>query len=60
MDLIFEELSEDPGKAKKYPPEDGVVFATKYRQGFYSYIKHENSGEGKERDDDEEEEQDAK
>ncbi|GMH63929.1 hypothetical protein TL16_g03841 [Triparma laevis f. inornata] len=43
LDAIFSELNEDPGKAKKYPPEDEKVFATKYRQGFYSYIKHENN-----------------
>ncbi len=42
LDAIFDELKEDPGKAKKYPPENERVFATKYRQGFYTYIKNKD------------------
>jgi hypothetical protein len=30
LDLIFSELGEDPGKAKKYPPSDAEDFATKW------------------------------
>ena len=47
LDEIFDELGEDPGKAKKYPPENAKVFARKYREGFYSYIKDENRAEAK-------------
>jgi len=47
LDDIFEELGEDPGKAKKYPPENAKVFARKYREGFYSYIKDEARAEAK-------------
>ena len=50
LDEIFDELKENPGKAKKYPPSDEVVFAQKYRAGFYSYISEENNGKAESKD----------
>ena len=47
LDEIFKELKEDPGKAKKYPPEGAEQFAEKYRKGGYSYIKDEAAAESK-------------
>jgi hypothetical protein len=50
LDEIFSELNENPGKAKKYPPENETVFAEKYRAGFYSYISEENKGKAESKD----------
>ncbi len=47
LDAIFRELKEDPGKAKKYPPDDADAFADKYRKGFYTYIKSDAEAEAK-------------
>ncbi len=47
LDGIFKELKEDPGKAKKYPPEDAEQFAEKYRKGFFTYIKTDAAAEAK-------------
>lgn len=33
----------------QYPPADKNVFAKKYQQGFYSYIKHENANNAEEK-----------
>ena len=37
LDLIFDELQENPGKAKKYPPSSAQVFAERYYEGGYTY-----------------------
>mmetsp|Transcript_48703 Transcript_48703/g.62512 ORF Transcript_48703/g.62512 Transcript_48703/m.62512 type:complete len:102 (+) Transcript_48703:60-365(+) len=34
---IFDELSENPGKAIKYPPKNAQDFAQKYYQGAFTY-----------------------
>ena len=47
LDAIFKELNEDPGKAKKYPPKDAEDFASKYRNGSYSYISRGGKAEAK-------------
>ena len=37
LDQLFEELQENPGKAKKYPPADALAFAERYYDGGYTY-----------------------
>ena len=42
MDQIFDELNENPRKAKKYPPASATEFGIKYAQGFYTTIESES------------------
>mmetsp|Transcript_2399 Transcript_2399/g.5220 ORF Transcript_2399/g.5220 Transcript_2399/m.5220 type:complete len:107 (+) Transcript_2399:58-378(+) len=37
IDRIFDELGENPGKAKKYPPKSAEDFATRYYAGGFTY-----------------------
>lgn len=41
VEKIFDELSENPRKAIKYPPNDAEEFGMKYAQGFYSCLTSE-------------------
>mmetsp|Transcript_46141 Transcript_46141/g.59276 ORF Transcript_46141/g.59276 Transcript_46141/m.59276 type:complete len:239 (-) Transcript_46141:304-1020(-) len=40
LDKIFDDLGEDPNKAKKYPPNDALDFASKYIVGKYTYVSN--------------------
>lgn len=37
LDKIFDTFSENPNKAKKYPPRNATEFAEKYHAGYYTY-----------------------
>ena len=41
LDQLFDELNENPRKAKKYPPSDAHEFGIKYAQGFYACLESE-------------------
>jgi hypothetical protein len=38
LSAVFAELGEDPGKAKKYPPDSADDFAAKYVVGKFTYV----------------------
>uniref|UniRef100_A0A7S2SCV1 Uncharacterized protein n=1 Tax=Rhizochromulina marina TaxID=1034831 RepID=A0A7S2SCV1_9STRA len=38
LDDIFDELGENPSKAKKYPPRDAEDFAQRYYAGAFTYV----------------------
>ena len=43
LDQIFDELQENPGKAKKYPPKDAHAFAERYYEGGYTYADEQRA-----------------
>ena len=43
LDQIFDELQENPGKAKKYPPKDAQAFAERYYEGGYTYADEQRA-----------------